>query len=149
MNAATRTAVRFCLARGHTPLGIYNSFTGLLDGHVSELTWLRVDHWTTRGGSELGTNRKQPSENLEGVAMAFKQHKLDGLLVVGGFEAYTALVELQKGREKFEEFKIPLVHLPATVRLFSLIWERRQVMRDAQISNNVPISDFSLGSDTR
>lgn len=148
MNAATRTAVRFCLARGHTPLGVYNSFTGLLDGHVSELTWLRVDHWTTRGGSELGTNRKQPSENLAGVAEAFAKHRFDGLLVIGGFEAYTALVELQKARAQHPEFKIPIVHLPATVRAGeggSLNMNRAHM----QISNNVPVSDFSLGSDTR
>ncbi|KAG8897160.1 6-phosphofructokinase, alpha subunit, partial [Tulasnella sp. 417] len=56
MNAATRTAVRFCHLRGHTPLSIHNGFKGLLNDHITHPSWLGVDNWMTRGGSELGTN---------------------------------------------------------------------------------------------
>ena len=142
MNAATRAAVRFCLARGHTPLAIYNSIPGLLKNNVVELSWLRVDQWTTRGGSELGTNRKQPSEDLEGVAARLAEHKIQGLLIIGGFEAFTALKELKAGRQHYAGLRIPLVHLPATVRC------PRPAELTAQISNNVPGTDFSLGADT-
>lgn len=130
MNAATRTAARYCLSRGHTPLGIYNGWPGLLEDNVSELTWLRVDQWTTRGGSELGTNRKQPEIDLEGIAYKLEEHKIDALLVIGGFEAFTSLITMEKARANYRKFKIPMVHLPAT------------------ISNNVPVTDWSLGSDT-
>lgn len=130
MNAATRTAARYCLARGHTPLGIYNGWPGLLEDNVSELSWLRVDQWTTRGGSELGTNRKQPEMDLEGVAYKLEEHRIDALLVIGGFEAFASLLTLEKARDSYRKFKIPMVHLPAT------------------ISNNVPVTDWSLGSDT-
>nr|XP_019047124.1 6-phosphofructokinase [Kwoniella bestiolae CBS 10118]OCF26054.1 6-phosphofructokinase [Kwoniella bestiolae CBS 10118] len=130
MNAATRQAVRFCHNRGHTPVAIYNGFEGLLDDNVSELSWLRVDTWTTRGGSELGTNRTLPSVDLGSVAAGFQRHALDGLLVIGGFEAFHSLMILEQNRANYPSFQIPMVHLPAT------------------ISNNVPMTDFSLGSDT-
>lgn len=131
MNAATRTAVRYCSCHGHTPIAIYNGFAGLLEGNVTELSWLRVDQWTTRGGSELGTNRTLPTESdLEAIAEKFKFHEIDGLFIIGGFEALVAMKTLSSGREKFPELRIPMVHLPAT------------------ISNNVPITEWSIGADT-
>jgi 6-phosphofructokinase 1 len=130
MNAATRTAVLYCLNRGHTPVGIYNGFPGLFQGAVQELDWLMVETWSSRGGSELGTNRSQPEADFGMTAHALQQHKLDALLIVGGFEAFTALMQLENNRDKYPMFRIPMVHLPAT------------------ISNNVPGTDFSLGSDT-
>lgn len=130
MNAATRTAVRFCVNRGHIPLAIYNGFQGLLEDNVKPLTWLEVDNWTTRGGSELGTNRSLPDIDLGEVASRLQEHKVDGLLLIGGFEAFSSLLILEKGRDMYPSLNIPLVHLPAT------------------ISNNVPVTEFSLGSDT-
>lgn len=130
MNAATRQAVRYCLSRGHTPVAIYNGFNGLLQDNVSELDWLRVDGWTTRGGSELGTNRTLPDVNLGHVALQFQKYQFDGFLLIGGFEAYNSLAILEQARANYPSFHIPMVHLPAT------------------ISNNVPLTEFSLGSDT-
>jgi 6-phosphofructokinase 1 len=130
MNAATRQAVRYCLSRGHTPYAIYNGFNGLLSDNVSELDWLRVDGWTTRGGSELGTNRTLPDVDLGEVAGAFQRYRFDAFMLIGGFEAYNSLLILEKAREAYPSFHIPMVHLPAT------------------ISNNVPLTEFSLGSDT-
>lgn len=130
MNAATRQAVRYCVARGHTPLAIHNGFDGLLEDNVNELSWLRVDNWTTRGGSELGTNRTLPDVNLGGVAAAFQSHGFDALLMIGGFEAWHSLQILENARNNYPSFQIPMCHLPAT------------------LSNNVPLTDFSLGSDT-
>ncbi|GAA5887277.1 hypothetical protein JCM6882_002471 [Rhodosporidiobolus microsporus] len=130
VNAATRTAVRYCLCHGHTPVAIYNGFVGLLEGNVAELSWLRVDQWGTRGGSELGTNRTLPETDMEGVAAKLAEYKIDSLLIVGGFEAMVALKQLDKARDRYKALKIPMVHLPAT------------------ISNNVPITEWSIGSDT-
>ncbi len=130
MNAATRQAVRFCHNRGHTPVAIYNGFEGLLDDNVSDLSWLRVDTWTTRGGSELGTNRTLPSVDIGQVAAAFQRHSIDCLLVIGGFESFHSVLILEQNRANYPSFQIPMIHLPAT------------------LSNNVPLTDFSLGSDT-
>ncbi|KAF7327704.1 ATP-dependent 6-phosphofructokinase [Mycena kentingensis (nom. inval.)] len=130
MNAATRAAVRYCLGQGHVPLAIHNGFRGLLDDDIGELSWLGVDSWSARGGSELGTNRWLPSQDLGAVAAKFQQHSIHGLLMIGGFESFTALQVLEEGRKHYPAFHIPMVHLPAT------------------ISNNVPMTEYSLGSDT-
>ena len=57
-------------------------------------------------------------------------HKIHGLLLIGGFEAFQAALELYERRSEFPEFNIPIIVLPST------------------ISNNVPGTDFSLGADT-
>ncbi|EJD47349.1 PFK-domain-containing protein [Auricularia subglabra TFB-10046 SS5] len=111
MNAATRTA-------------------GPLNDNVHPLSWLRVDSWMARGGSELGTNSTLPSIDIGNVAAKFQHHGFDAVFIVGGFEAFTSLVQLEQGRQHYPAFRIPMVHLPAT------------------ISNNVPITEFSLGSHT-
>jgi 6-phosphofructokinase 1 len=137
MNPATRAAVAYCLTRGHTPIAIHNGFPGLVRHHsdkpvssVREVQWLESDSWVNEGGSDIGTNRSLPSDDMEGVAKCFELYKFDALFVVGGFEAFTAVSQLRQAREKYDAFKIPLVVLPAT------------------ISNNVPGTEYSLGSDT-
>lgn len=140
MNAATRAAVAYCLSKGHTPVALHNGFPGLVRHHddkplgsVREVSWLDAENWGSKGGSEIGTNRDLPSSakcGLDKVAACFDKYKIDALYVVGGFEAFTAVSELRQGREKYDALKIPMVVLPAT------------------ISNNVPGTEFSIGSDT-
>ncbi|KAK3113956.1 6-phosphofructokinase, alpha subunit [Teratosphaeriaceae sp. CCFEE 6253] len=136
MNAATRAAVAYCLTKGHTPVALMNGFPGLCRHHadesssVRELDWLEAEAWASRGGSEIGTNRGLPAEDMKTTAMCFEKYNIDALFVVGGFEAFTAVSQLRKGRQEYDAFKIPMVVLPATV------------------SNNVPGTEYSLGSDT-
>eukprot|EP01117_Protostelium_nocturnum_P009250 TRINITY_DN330_c0_g1_i1.p1 TRINITY_DN330_c0_g1~~TRINITY_DN330_c0_g1_i1.p1 ORF type:complete len:968 (+),score=198.85 TRINITY_DN330_c0_g1_i1:303-3206(+) len=131
MNAATRAAARWCINRGHTPLAISNGFPGLVrHDAVHELDWMTVDDWIIRGGSEMGTNRDTPDIDMGMTAFSFQKHKFDALLIIGGFEAFTALGQLTKARSSYPVFRIPMVCLPAT------------------ISNNVPATEFSLGTDT-
>ncbi|OAX37383.1 6-phosphofructokinase [Rhizopogon vinicolor AM-OR11-026] len=130
MNAATRAAVRYCIKQGHRPLAVHNGFRGLLDDNIHELSWLGVDSWTSRGGSELGTNRTLPDVDLGAVAARFQEHNFHALMLIGGFEAFNALLILEDGRKHYPAFHIPMAHLPAT------------------ISNNVPMTEYSLGSDT-
>ncbi|CCJ30559.1 unnamed protein product, partial [Pneumocystis jirovecii] len=131
MNIATRSFVRYCLNRGHTPLAVHNGFHGLLnDGLVSELSWMQVEEWITHGGSEIGTNRDLPSTDIGMTALMFQKYNFNALLIVGGFEAFLSLLQLYKARTSYPVFRIPMICLPAT------------------ISNNVPGTDFSLGSDT-
>lgn len=130
MNTATRSAVRLCINRGHTPLGVYNGFPGLMRGEISEISWLGVDGWTIAGGSRLGTNRDQPTPQLGAVAYQMQKHRIQALMVVGGFEAYTAVLELARHRQQYPALNVPIVMIPATV------------------SNNVPGTEYSLGSDT-
>ncbi|OAG35818.1 6-phosphofructokinase [Fonsecaea monophora] len=137
MNPATRAAVAYCLSRGHTPLAIYNGFPGLQRHHddkpvgsVRELKWIDVDDWVNQGGSELGTNRSLPSEDLAQTAYCFDLYEFDALFLIGGFEAFTSASQIRNNRDKYPSFRIPLLVLPAT------------------ISNNVPGTEYSLGSDT-
>ena len=137
MNAATRAAIAYCFTRGHHPVALHNGFSGLIRHHsdkplgaVRDINWLDAESWSSRGGSEIGTNRTLPSENLEEVAHVFDKYDIQGLFVIGGFEAFTSVSELRKARDTYRAFKIPMVILPATV------------------SNNVPGTEYSLGSDT-
>ncbi|GAB1192475.1 phosphofructokinase 1 [Aspergillus pseudonomiae] len=137
MNQATRAAVAYCQTRGHTALAVHNGFPGLCRHHadspvssVRQVSWEEQDTWVNEGGSDIGTNRSLPSEDFETTAMCFEKFKFDGLFVVGGFEAFTAVSQLRQARDKYPAFKIPMVVLPAT------------------ISNNVPGTEYSLGSDT-
>lgn len=137
MNAASRAAVAYCRARGHTPLALHNGFPGLCRHHddkplgsVRNISFLEAEGWASRGGSEIGTNRGLPSEDMPTTAYCFKKYDINALFVVGGFEAFKAVSELRQARSRFDAFKIPMVILPAT------------------ISNNVPGTEYSLGSDT-
>lgn len=138
MNAATRAAVAYCLTRGHHPVAIHNGFAGFArhhddqpEGAVRDFDWLEVDGWASKGGSEIGTNRELPEESgIELVASLMKKYAIDGLFIVGGFEGFHALSQLRKARKDYSSLCIPMVLLPAT------------------ISNNVPGTEYSLGSDT-
>jgi len=137
MNAATRAAVAYCNVRGHTPVALHNGFPGLCRHHedkplgaVREFDWVDVEGWSSKGGSEIGTNRGLPSEDLKMTAYCFEKYKLDALFVIGGFEAFTAVSELRVARKDYDAFKIPMAIIPAT------------------ISNNVPGTEYSIGSDT-
>ncbi|HRF12595.1 MAG: 6-phosphofructokinase [Candidatus Accumulibacter phosphatis] len=131
MNSAVRAAVRFGLDRGHTLLGVRGSFEGLLAGRIEELTWGDVEGWAGLGGCELGTNRHIPGiEELYAVARAIETHRIEGLLIIGGWMAYKAAYQLHSERDRYPAFKIPMICLPAT------------------IDNNLPGSELSVGADS-
>lgn len=131
LNAATRAATLYCLSRGHTPYAILNGFSGLIQsGDVQELSWLDVENWHNLGGSEIGTNRSVVSEDTGTIAYYFQKHKIDGLIILGGFEGFKSLKQLRDARETYPIFNIPMTLIPCT------------------ISNNVPGTEYSLGVDT-
>ncbi|KAG6033090.1 hypothetical protein E4U41_007006 [Claviceps citrina] len=138
MNAAVRAAVAYCLSRGHEPIAIHNGFAGFARHHddkplgsVRQFDWLEVDGWASKGGSEIGTNRELPEESgMELIANLIEQYEFDALFIVGGFEAFHAVSQLRKARDEYCSLCIPICLLPAT------------------ISNNVPGTEYSLGSDT-
>ncbi|UZP45985.1 hypothetical protein NXS19_013797 [Fusarium pseudograminearum] len=138
MNAAVRAAVAYCLSKGHEPLAIHNGFAGFARHHddkplgaVRPFDWLEVDGWASKGGSEIGTNRELPGESgMELIANLIEEHNFDALFIVGGFEAFHSVTQMRKARTQFPSLCIPMCLLPAT------------------ISNNVPGTEYSLGSDT-
>ncbi|XP_048348184.1 ATP-dependent 6-phosphofructokinase, muscle type isoform X1 [Sphaerodactylus townsendi] len=130
MNAAVRSTVRIGLIHGHRMLAVHDGFEGLAERKVEEIAWGGVGGWTGKGGSSLGTKRTLPKKYFEQISSTIADFGIHGLIVIGGFEAFTGSLELIEGRAKFEELCIPICVIPATV------------------SNNVPGSDFSIGADT-
>jgi 6-phosphofructokinase 1 len=131
MNTAVRAALRLALDRGHHVLGVRHGFRGLIEGDLAEMGWMSVNGWASRGGAELGTNRRLPADrDLYALARQIEAQKIEGLLMIGGLSGYTAVHRLRSERERFPAFDIPMVCLPAS------------------INNNLPGSELSIGCDT-
>ncbi|XP_034415553.1 ATP-dependent 6-phosphofructokinase, platelet type isoform X6 [Cyclopterus lumpus] len=130
MNAAVRSAVRVGISEGHKMFAVSDGFEGFYKGQIREIKWADVGGWTGQGGSLLGTKRTLPAKHVDKIAEQMREHNINALLIVGGFEAFLSLLELLTARGKYDEFCVPMVMVPATV------------------SNNVPGSDLSIGADT-
>lgn len=131
MNTAVRVAVRLGLDQGHQILAAQNGFEGLLAGDLREMNWTSVTGWVSRGGAELGTCRFAPTpETITPLAEQLHNHHIDGLLIIGGLDAYQTAYQMLQQRENHPAFRIPIVCLPAT------------------ISNNLPGAENSIGADT-
>lgn len=94
------------------------------------MKWSDVTGWVGQGGAMLGTKRTLPNQRMPQIAARLKEFKIQALLIIGGFEAYQAGLQLTENRSTYPEFCIPIVIIPST------------------ISNNVPGTEFSLGCDT-
>lgn len=131
MNIAVRTAVRLGMDKGHRVLGVRNAFKGLIDNEIEPLSWMDVEEWTSMGGSELGTNRKQPeNRDFYKIAKNLESNNINAMLIIGGITAYQTAYNFIEKRNEIPAFDMPIVCLPAT------------------INNNLPGTDFSVGADT-
>ena len=131
MNTAARDAVRLGIRRGHTMLGVRDGFPGLRDGRIGELGWADVEGWVGSGGAELGVRRGVPDvADLYQLSRVLEDHRVDALLVIGGWNAYQAAHLLHHERVRYPALRIPLVCVPAS------------------IDNNLPGSELSIGADT-
>lgn len=131
MNTAVRTAVRLGIDKGHRVFGARSGFKGLIENDIEELSWMEVEEWASAGGSELGTNRKRPkNRDFYEISKNLESRNIHALLIIGGMIGYTSALDLLKKRNEFPAFDIPIVCLPAS------------------INNNLPGTDFSIGSDT-
>jgi 6-phosphofructokinase 1 len=75
-----------------------------MNGDIESMSWESVNGWAPMGGA------------LEAVARKIREHKIQGILLVGGFEAFHSVLQMADQRDKYPEFKIPMVVLPATIR---------------------------------
>lgn len=130
MNAAVRSFVRNCLFRGDTVLAVHDGVEGLVENNIHSIQWQEVAGWVGQGGAFLGTKRTLPGDMMEQIVARIKEHKIQALLVIGGFEGYHTVLQMAEARERHPALRIPMVAIPAT------------------ISNNVPGTEFSLGADT-
>lgn len=131
MNTAVRAAVRLGVDKGHELIAIRNGIRGLIRGEIEEQDWMSVNGLAAVGGSELGTNRKIPiNSDFYAIARNLEEHRIDALLVIGGWSGYQAAHALYEKRHEFPAFNIPMICLPAT------------------IDNDLPGSELSVGTDT-
>jgi len=131
MNPAVRVAVRMALNKGHEMVGVRHGFQGLVENDFEPLDWMSVSGWTSKGGAHLGVTRRDlTGKDLYAIARTMEAHRVDGLLMIGGWSGYQAAHRLFAERSNFPAFNIPIVCLPAT------------------IDNNLPGSDVSIGADT-
>jgi 6-phosphofructokinase 1 len=131
MNTAVRAAVRIGLDQGHAMLAVPNGLSGLLAGQVEEMGWMSVHGWVSRGGAELGTSRRLPTEQEYGlIANTLEQQRIDGLLMIGGWVGYEFAHELGRRSSRHPTLAIPIVCLPAT------------------INNDLPGTEMTIGADT-
>jgi len=95
------------------------------------MNWMSVNGWAPMGGAELGTSRDvHAGPDFYAIARTIERHAIDGLLIIGGWEAYAGAHRLFEERSNFPAFDIPIVCLPAT------------------IDNNLPGTELSIGADT-
>ncbi|MHA6795676.1 6-phosphofructokinase [Pseudonocardia bannensis] len=131
MNTAVRAAVRLGLDRGYAVLAVRNGFRGLRDGDIREMDWMDVSGWVSSGGAELGTNRYVPAgDDVARIAEQVAAHRIDGLLMAGGWAGYAAAYALHSSGRLHRALDIPIVCLPMT------------------INNDLPGTELTVGSDT-
>lgn len=131
MNTAVRTAVRLGLDKGHTMLAIRDGVQGFAQGKIEEMQWMSVHGWVSRGGAELGANRREiQTADYARIAEQLRLHKIDGLMIIGGWMGYRFANELHKRQAEFPEFKIPILCMPAS------------------INNDLPGTQITIGADT-
>jgi 6-phosphofructokinase 1 len=112
-------------------LGVRGSFRGLMDSDVRELKWGDVEGWSSLGGAELGISRQVPTVgDLYAISRGLEEQRVDGLLIIGGWDAFEAACTMQRERARYPAFQVPTIYLPAT------------------IDNNIPTSELSVGADS-
>lgn len=99
MNAAIRAVVRTGLARGLNVWGVYQGYSGLIEGNFKRLGARDVGSIIQRGGTVLGSARCLEFETVEGRELAIRRMRgagIEGLIVIGGNGSQTGSHELHK-----------------------------------------------------
>lgn len=126
MNPAIRAVVRKAIYHGLEAYGVYQGYTGLINGNIKKLEVGSVADIIHRGGTMLYSARSEAFKTPEGRQQAVEQMKkigLDGLVVIGGDGSF-------RGAAKLSELGFPTIGVPGT------------------IDNDIPGTDFTLGFDT-
>uniref|UniRef100_A0A8C4YG43 6-phosphofructokinase type C n=2 Tax=Gopherus evgoodei TaxID=1825980 RepID=A0A8C4YG43_9SAUR len=132
--------LRVGITEGHNMFAVIDGFEGFANGQIKEISWRDVGGWTGQGGSGSLLTQCVMCAVVKmalPVASSMLYFHPCPLFIPSNCshhacaqQAYLGLLELSAAREKYDEFCVPMVMVPATV------------------SNNVPGSDFSIGADT-
>uniref|UniRef100_A0A8D0AVN0 6-phosphofructokinase n=1 Tax=Sander lucioperca TaxID=283035 RepID=A0A8D0AVN0_SANLU len=100
MNAAVRSAVRVGISEGHKMFAVSDGFEGFYKGQIKEIKWADVGGWTGQGGSLLGTKRTLPAKHIDKIAEQMREHNINALLIVGGFETCDRIKQSASGTKR-------------------------------------------------
>lgn len=112
MNAAIRAAVRIASSKNYEVLGFERGWEGLLLNRYRQLTSRSVSGILHVGGTILHTARSSEFKQDEGVRKAARtllEHKIEGLVVIGGDGSLRGASHLSK------MIDIPIVCIPASI----------------------------------
>jgi 6-phosphofructokinase 1 len=126
MNAALRAVVRVGVSRGLEVIGVRQGYEGLVRGVLQPLGARDVAGIIHLGGTMLGSARSQEFRTSEGRDCALRvlsQHRIDGLVVIGGNGSLS-------GAHALSQTGFPVVGVAST------------------IDNDVNGADITIGVDT-
>lgn len=126
MNAAIRAIVRTGIEKGWEVIGVRYGYSGLIGQNFVPLGARQVGGIIQQGGTMLGSARCPEMKTEEGkqkALQALEQHKIDGLIVIGGNGS-------QSGANCLSELGFPVVGVAST------------------IDNDLYGSDITIGVDT-
>jgi 6-phosphofructokinase 1 len=111
MNAAIRAVVRSGIDKGWEVIGVRHGYSGLTAGDVLPLGARSVGGIIQHGGTMLGSSRCPAFKTEEGrfqALNALQQHRIDGLVVIGGNGS-------QAGAEALSRMGFPVVGIASTI----------------------------------
>ena len=107
LNAVIRATVRSAYLHGDEVIGFRDGWGGVLDDAVVPLGLDQIAGILPRGGTILGTSRRSALEARGLVADRFEEHRLDGMIAIGGNGTLYAAHELSA--------HLPIVGVPKTI----------------------------------
>jgi len=112
MNAAIRAVVRACVFHNIEVEGIFQGYSGLMNGDFKRLNERSVARILGRGGTILKSSRCKEFYEAEGRAQAavqLKKHGIDALITIGGNGTFTGAHLL------YQEHGIPVMGIPGSI----------------------------------
>ncbi|HUG32531.1 MAG TPA: ATP-dependent 6-phosphofructokinase [Acidimicrobiia bacterium] len=126
LNAAIRAVVTRITAVNRSVVGIEEGWAGLMDGRVRTMTLDEVRGVVGRGGTILGTSRRDPyvhGDGFDSIRSTIDQHDIEAVVVIGGDGSLRTAAKLEREG-------LPIVGIPKT------------------IDNDIAHTDVSLGFHT-
>lgn len=131
MNTLLSVLGRCLLNHGVRVSAARNTFLGLIQGDIVPLDWDELVGWINRPSSEIGATRIELKDaDYAKISEQLERNKIIGIVAIGGLKTYYSMERFVALRERFPNFNIPVILVPAS------------------IDNNLPGTDFSVGADT-
>jgi 6-phosphofructokinase 1 len=111
MNAAVRAVVRTGLSHGLLMWGVYEGYSGLIEGNFNRLGTRDVGSIIQRGGTVLGSARSKEFQTEDGRELALHRLRgagIEGLIVIGGNGS-------QEGAYALQQMGFPVVGVASTI----------------------------------